>query len=108
MDFVEGIFEIRKNYPLGIFAAEPENLKFHYVPQKKGQKEKIHVQIEDAKGNLATYTGSNVVNQAAKIAPGVIKMAANDINDIAKQRINQIVLQDGKEVEHIFPRKILP
>ena len=29
-----------------------------------------------------------VVNQADKVAPGVIKAATNDINNIAKQRID--------------------
>ena len=91
-----------------IFCCWTWEFKISLCTQENGQKENIHVQIEDAKGNLATYTDSNVVNQAAKIAPGVIRVATNHINDIAKQRINQIVLQEGKEVEHIFPRKILP
>ena len=29
-----------------------------------------------------------LVNQADKVAPGVIKAASNDINNIAKQRID--------------------
>ena len=45
------------------------------------------------------YAGRDTVNQAAKIAPGVIKAATNDINDIGKDRINQIIPQGGKEVE---------
>ena len=44
-----------------------------------------------------------MVNQAAKVAPGVIKAATNDINNIAKVRINQILL-GGKEVEHVLPK----
>ena len=45
------------------------------------------------------YAGRDTVNQAAKIAPEVIKAATNDINDIAKDRINQIISQGDKEVE---------
>ena len=37
------------------------------------------------------YAGRDVVNQVAKVAPGVIKAAANHINNIAKERINQII-----------------
>ena len=34
------------------------------------------------------YAGRDTVNQAAKVAPGVIKNASNEINNIAKERIN--------------------
>lgn len=34
------------------------------------------------------YAGRDTVNQAAKVAPGVIKNAGNEINNIAKERIN--------------------
>ena len=50
-----------------------------------------------------TYAGRNTVNQVAKVAPGVIKAATNDINDIAKDRINQIIARGGKEVERVLP-----
>ena len=36
------------------------------------------------------YAGRDVVNQAAKVVSGVIKGATNDINNIAKQRIDLI------------------
>ena len=45
-----------------------------------------------------------MVNQAAKVAPRVIKAATNDINNIANERINQIILQGGKEVERVLPK----
>ena len=45
-----------------------------------------------------------MVNQAAKVAPKVIKAATNDINNIANGRINQIILQGGKEVERVLPK----
>ena len=32
--------------------------------------------------------GRNVVNQVGKIAPGLIKNASSEINNIAQQRIN--------------------
>ena len=52
------------------------------------------------------YAGRDTVNQVAKVAPGVITAATNDINEIAKDRINQIISQGGKEVERVL-RKIL-
>ena len=45
-----------------------------------------------------------MVNQATKVAPRVIKTATNDINNIANGRINQIILQGGKEVERVLPK----
>ena len=36
------------------------------------------------------YVGRDTVNQAAKVAPGIIKGATNNINNIAKQRVDQI------------------
>lgn len=50
------------------------------------------------------YARRDTLNQAAKFAPGIIKGATNEINNIAKQRIDQIVSQGGKEVEHVFPK----
>ena len=52
------------------------------------------------------YAGRDVVNQAAKVVPGVIKAATNDINNIVTDRINQIILQGSKEVERLL-RKLL-
>ena len=34
----------------------------------------------------------------------MIKVATSDINDIAKDRINQIIAQGGKEVEGVLPK----
>ena len=34
----------------------------------------------------------------------MIKNAGNEIKNIAKQRIDQIITQGGKEVEHVFPK----
>ena len=51
-----------------------------------------------------SYNGRDIVNQAAKVAPGVIKASTNDINNIAKQRINQVISQGTKEMEQYFPK----
>ena len=50
------------------------------------------------------YAGRDTINQAAKVAPGVIKNARNEINNIAKQRIDQIISQDGKKIERVLPK----
>ena len=44
------------------------------------------------------YAGRDTVNQVAKVAPGVIKAATNDINNITPERVNKIISQRGKEV----------
>ena len=52
-----------------------------------------------------TYAGTDTVNRVAMVAPGVIKAATSDINNIAEQRINQIILQGGKERVNVsFPK----
>ena len=50
------------------------------------------------------YAGRDTVNEAAKVAPGVIKSATNDINNIVKQRIDQIISQGGKEIDRVLPK----
>ena len=45
-------------------------------------------------------------NQVEKISPGIIKNATKEINDVAQQRINQIISQGGKEVETVLPKII--
>ena len=49
-----------------------------------------------------TYGGRDTVNQVAKVAPSIIKNATNKINNIKKDRIDQIISQGGKEIERIF------
>ena len=106
--------EIKKNQPLGFFADEPENLKFHYVPEKRKAKIKYRRTNRRWKRQSGgflnrydfAYAGGDVVNQAANVAPGIIKAPANDINNIAEQRINQIISQEGKEVERVLPKII--
>ena len=50
------------------------------------------------------YASRDTVNQEAKVAPGVIKAAADDINRVAEQRINQIISKGGAEVERVLPK----
>ena len=50
------------------------------------------------------YAHRDTVNQAAKVTPGVIKSASNEINNVAKKRINQILTQGGKEAECVLPK----
>ena len=52
------------------------------------------------------YAGRDVVNQAGKIAPGIINKATSDINKIAQERIDQAVRTGGAEVERIAPKII--
>ena len=51
-----------------------------------------------------TYARRYIVNQAAKTAPGVIKAATNDINNIAEKRTNQFISDGGKESEFVLPK----
>ena len=65
--------------------------KRRVVPQKRKK------QIEDFLNCYDfAYAGRDVGNQAAKVAPGVIKSATNDIKNIAKQRTDQIISHGGK------------
>ena len=50
------------------------------------------------------YTRRDVFNQAAKVAPRVIKGTTNEIDKITQQRINLIISQRGKEVERVLPK----
>ena len=65
------------------------------------------MQTENEKGSLElffAYARRDTVNQAAKVAPGVITAATNDINEIVKDRIIQIISQGGKEVGRVLPK----
>lgn len=45
------------------------------------------------------------INQVRKIAPGLIKKkTSSEINNIAQQRINQIISQGGTEIERVLPK----
>ena len=50
------------------------------------------------------YTERDVVNEIAKVTPGIIKGATNEINNIAQQRINQVISQGSKEIGRVLPK----
>ena len=52
------------------------------------------------------YAGRDTVNQISKIAPNTIKNATNNINKIAKERIDQVIRTGGSEIERIAPEII--
>ena len=52
------------------------------------------------------YAGRDTVNQISKIAPNIIKNATNNINKIAKERIDQVIRTGGSEIECIAPKII--
>lgn len=52
------------------------------------------------------YAGRDTVNQVSKIAPNIIKNATNNINKIAKERIDQVIRTGGSEIECIAPKII--
>ena len=52
------------------------------------------------------YAGRDVVDQASKVALGIISKAAADINKIAKQRIDQAIRNGGAEIERVAPKII--
>lgn len=52
------------------------------------------------------YSARDTINDAAKNATGVMKATTIDMNNIAKQRINQIISQGRNEVEHLLPKII--
>ena len=44
------------------------------------------------------YAGRDTVNHVSKIAPNIIKNATNNINKIAKERIDQVIRTGGSEI----------
>ena len=108
--------EIKKNQSLGFLVIVPKQLKFRYEvtnKKKNNPKEKEYQKSENRrqKRQLVSflnrydfaYAGRDVVNQAAKVAPDVIKAAIDNINNIVKDRINQIISQGGKKVGRVLP-----
>ena len=50
------------------------------------------------------YLGRDTVNQAAKVSPRIIKAATNNINNITKQRLNQLISQIAKKVDRVLAK----
>ena len=70
-------------------------------PRKKGKKLYCGREKRQTGGFLNqhdfVYAGRDTVNQAAKVATGVIKNASNELNNIANERINQIITQEKRQ-----------
>ena len=49
------------------------------------------------------YASRDTVNQLGKVAPGIMKNASSEIDNIAEQRIKLIISQGGKEIERVLP-----
>ena len=96
-----------------LFVIEPENLIFQYVPCTAKAKKKTNWTLKNKKAGWRifncydfTYAGRDAVNQAAKATPSIIKNASSKINDIAQERIDQIISQGGREIERVLPKKL--
>ena len=50
------------------------------------------------------YVGRDTVNRAAKVSPGVIKQATNDIVKMVKNRLNQAISTRGAQIERALPK----
>ena len=111
--------KIKKDQPLGFVVVEPEHLTFKYEtsnskkrkPHKRKKffkKQQRQTTIQATSGLLNrydfAYTGKDMVNQGAKVTPGVIKATTNNINAIATDRINQVISDGGKEMERVLPK----
>ena len=78
---------------------------------KRRQKRKRNVTRQKKRRHIGSflnfyafaYARRDTVNQAAKAAPGIIKGATNEINNIAQQGIDQIISQRSKKVEGVLP-----
>ena len=52
------------------------------------------------------YAGRDVINQVGKVAPKIISQATGEINEIAQQRIDQIIRSGGAEIKRVAPKII--
>ena len=68
---------------------------YHWTHSGSSQKQKRQLRSSLNRYGFA-YARRYKVNQAAKVVPGVIKAATNDINNIAEKRTNQIISEGGK------------
>ena len=111
--FEDCIF-IKRNKPLGFLVVETKKLKFQYASSKKKRikQRKRRIAPDKRKRQLGgclnrhdfAYIGRDTVNQATEAASGIIKAATKDINNIAKQRLNQLISQGKKEVKRVHPK----
>ena len=120
--------KIKKNTVLGFIVIEPENSsQKHKTPKSKKKKKKKKVLpktwnewIEKNNNNNNkrkqrgrflskydfAYASTDTVDQAAKVASGVIKQATNEIDEMVKNRIDQTIKSGGAEIERVLPKII--
>ena len=85
--------KLKKEEVIGFFVAQPKNFTMYRTKRRQKRKRKItHRRTREQTGGFLdlydfAYTGRDVVNQVAKVAPGVIKGATNEINNIVQQRL---------------------
>ena len=111
---------------LGFIVIEPENLsQKHKTPKSKKKKRKKKVLpktwnewIKKNNNNKRkqrgcflskydfAYASTDTVDQAAKVASGVIKQATNEIDQMVKNRIDQTIKSGGAEIERVLPKII--
>ena len=121
-------YQIKKGDEIGYLIIEPSDIKIHYeTKQKIRPKGKCPINYlpknwsETWKGSFQkkkrqtggfsnrydfVYAGRDTVSQVGKIAPKIITKATEDINKIAKDRIDQIVRSGSAEIEHVAPKII--
>ena len=73
-----------------------ERTPYHQTHSGLGQKQKRQLRGSLNRYGFA-YARRYKFNQVAKAAPGVIKAATNDINNIAEKRTNQIISEGEKQ-----------
>ena len=89
-----------------------QKFKYETTKNKKTYHRKRHITNRRRKRQLGgflnrcdfAYAGRDTVSQAAKVAPGVIKLAKSNLNAAATDRINQITTEGGKEMERVLPK----
>ena len=95
-----------KNKPFGYFVIEPNN-NINIRHETASELEKNIKKGTQSGGFLnrydLAYAGRDTLNQVGKIAPNIIEKASSEINNMAEQRINQIISQGSKEIKRVLP-----
>ena len=91
------------------------------LPKRRQKKKKIYQKTGNKRGRRTekkrsrkrggflsrygfAYAGRDVVNQAGKIAPGIIKQATGEIEKIAQSRINEVIKSGGQKLNVHFTK----
>ena len=128
-------YQIKKGDVIGYLLLEPDNFNVHYVAKEKTSSrrqkktkypsnylpkdwwkrwknyfEKKRKSRSQTGGFLNrydfAYAGRNTLNQVGNVAPKIISQATGEINQIAQQRIDQIIRSGGAEIERVAPKII--